>query len=58
MKNKGIKVECLECGRKFSTKSMLPTCPKCKGSDIDLARAIASPLGLRIATPLGLRFDS
>jgi len=32
-----IKVVCLECGKKFQTASMLPTCPKCKGSDIEPA---------------------
>lgn len=31
-----MKVECLECGCKFSTRSMLPECPKCGGSDIEL----------------------
>ena len=31
-----IRVVCLECGRKFSTHSMLPECPKCGGSDIEL----------------------
>lgn len=35
-KDRRFKVECLECGRKFKTASMLPTCPKCKGSDIDV----------------------
>lgn len=32
-----VRVECLECGRKFQTANMLPSCPKCGGSDIDLA---------------------
>jgi hypothetical protein len=32
-----IKVVCNECGKKFQTASMLPTCPKCKGSDIEPA---------------------
>ena len=32
-----IKVQCLECGKRFSTRSMLPECPKCGGGDIDLA---------------------
>ena len=32
-----IKVECLECGQRFSTRSMIPTCPSCNGSDVDLA---------------------
>ena len=32
-----MKVECLECGRKFKTTSMVPSCPKCKSSDIELA---------------------
>lgn len=31
-----IKVECLECGKKFSTASSLPSCPKCHGSDIEV----------------------
>ena len=32
-----LSVECMECGRKFKTRSMLPSCPRCGGSDIDLA---------------------
>lgn len=32
-----MRVECLECGKKFSTRSMLPECPKCGGTDIELA---------------------
>lgn len=32
-----ISVECLECGKEFKTISMLPSCPKCGGSDIDLS---------------------
>lgn len=32
-----FKAICMECGKKFSTKSALPTCPKCKGSDIEVA---------------------
>jgi Zn finger protein HypA/HybF involved in hydrogenase expression len=31
-----MRVECQECGRKFKTRSTLPSCPKCGGSDIDL----------------------
>lgn len=34
---KKFKVVCMECGKKFTTKSALPTCPKCKGSDIEVA---------------------
>ena len=31
-----IPVACNECGRKFTTRSMLlPTCPKCGGSDVE-----------------------
>lgn len=37
MANAKIKVQCMECGKKFSTSKMLPTCPKCGGSDIDIA---------------------
>lgn len=29
-------VVCLECGKKFTTSSMLPECPECGGSDIDV----------------------
>lgn len=29
-------VVCLECGKKFTTASTLPSCPKCGGSDIDV----------------------
>ena len=35
-KSEAILVECLECGKKFSTRSMIPTCPRCGGSDIDV----------------------
>jgi Zn finger protein HypA/HybF involved in hydrogenase expression len=34
--NHKVRVECMECGRKFSTNSMNPTCPKCHGTDIDV----------------------
>jgi DNA-directed RNA polymerase subunit RPC12/RpoP len=34
-KKPSIKVVCMECGAQFSTKSMLPECPKCGGSDIE-----------------------
>lgn len=30
-------VECVECGKKFKTASMLPACPKCGGGDIEEA---------------------
>ena len=36
MKKERIKVECLECERKFTTSSMVPSCPKCGGSDIEV----------------------
>lgn len=36
-KSKKFKAQCQECGKKFSTASMIPSCPKCHGSDIDLA---------------------
>jgi len=35
-KSKKIQVECMECCRTFQTSSMLPSCPKCGGSDIDI----------------------
>jgi Zn finger protein HypA/HybF involved in hydrogenase expression len=31
-----IKVECLECGKKFQTTKTTPSCPRCGGSDIDV----------------------
>jgi len=36
LKAKGIEVECMECCRKFNSSSILPVCPKCGGSDIDI----------------------
>ena len=30
-------MECLECGRKFVTKSLEPKCPGCGGYDVELA---------------------
>jgi len=32
-----FKVVCMECGRKFSTSSTLPSCSKCGSSDIEVA---------------------
>lgn len=32
-----MKVQCLECSMKFSTGSMVPSCPGCGGSDIEPA---------------------
>jgi len=31
-----IKVVCMECGKKFSTRAALPSCPKCNGSDVEV----------------------
>jgi Zn finger protein HypA/HybF involved in hydrogenase expression len=36
-KRTGFAVICMECGRRFRTASMLPMCPRCKGTDIDVA---------------------
>lgn len=30
-----ILVMCLECGKRFSTAKMVPSCPKCGGSDVE-----------------------
>lgn len=35
-KPSAILVRCLECGRGFSTRSNIPECPKCGGSDVEL----------------------
>lgn len=35
-----IIVECLECGKKFKTSSLLPVCPMCGGSDIEPAEPV------------------
>ena len=32
----GTPVECMECGRRFKTRSYIPECPKCGGSDIEV----------------------
>jgi predicted transcriptional regulator len=31
-----VAVVCLECGRKFKTATVIPTCPQCGGSDIEV----------------------
>ena len=31
-----IRVQCQECGKRFSTVRMEPECPRCRGGDIDL----------------------
>jgi DNA polymerase II large subunit len=36
MKADKIPVICLECGKKFKTTKVIPDCPKCGGSDIDV----------------------
>lgn len=35
-KSKRMMVECMECCHKFQSSSILPVCPKCGGSDIDI----------------------
>ncbi len=40
-----MRVQCMECGKKFRTSSMLPTCPKCHGSDIEPDEGIAPRQG-------------
>jgi Zn finger protein HypA/HybF involved in hydrogenase expression len=32
-----LKVICLECEKKFTSASYIPTCPGCGGSDVELA---------------------
>ena len=32
----GMKLVCLECSHKFSSRNSLPECPQCGGSDIEL----------------------
>ena len=39
-----LQVECMECGKRFRTASMLPKCPKCGGTDIDIANAADVPV--------------
>ena len=31
-----ILVQCLECGKKFTTTKEIPECPRCHGVDIDV----------------------
>lgn len=35
-KPSAIKVVCLECAKKFTTRSLSPSCPKCGGVDIEV----------------------
>jgi Zn finger protein HypA/HybF involved in hydrogenase expression len=30
-----IPVVCLECGKRFTTASLTPVCPKCGGADVE-----------------------
>jgi DNA polymerase II large subunit len=30
-----VEVQCNECGKKFTTRNICPTCPKCGGSDAE-----------------------
>lgn len=30
-----VRVVCMECDRKFKTASIVPSCPKCGGSDVE-----------------------
>lgn len=48
-KNNSVAVECMECGKKFKTKKLIPSCPKCGGSDIDVREALLSELARRSA---------
>lgn len=56
----GIKVECLECGKRFTTSSPLPSCPACKGSDVEPTGAGCAPIygGLTGAGAKALRSSS
>ena len=42
-----VKVTCLECGKKFATANLCPSCPKCGGSDIEVRED--APLSMRVA---------
>jgi Zn finger protein HypA/HybF involved in hydrogenase expression len=35
-KSEAIAVECMECGRKFKTRSLGPVCPRCGGVDVEV----------------------
>lgn len=37
-----VKVQCNECGKKFSTASLSPSCPKCGGADVDVRELAAA----------------
>lgn len=45
-KSERIKVECLECGKKFTVgaKNTDPECPKCGGVDIDVREDFVNAL--------------
>lgn len=32
-----MKVVCVECNKKFSTTKSIPECPRCHGTDVELA---------------------
>lgn len=35
-KKHSMKLVCLECGTRFTSKSTMPSCPRCLGGDIEL----------------------
>jgi DNA polymerase II large subunit len=37
-----FRVECLECGAKFRTQSMIPECKNCGSTDVELAEEFIS----------------
>lgn len=46
LEKKAMRVECLECGKKFSTSNTIdPTCPGCGGSDLDLEASLDRSAG-------------
>lgn len=47
MKTPPIKVECLECGKKFQTRQDIPECPKCGGVEIDVRTPAGETNALR-----------
>ena len=48
-KPKAVKVKmpvvCMECNKKFSTTKVIPECPRCNSSDIELADSVTRKNG-------------
>ena len=53
-KRRSVRMVCLECGRRFSTRSKDPRCPGCRGVDLDIEELLPA-LGFTVTDTEGIR---